>query len=255
MIYVQPIFVPNEKMFDRYAASLNSLKDYLNWDVKLVTGGWCPDDEMWRRIESELTDLGIEVELVRFDANYGKAYFVNTLYDAVKKMREKYFFTADSDMVFEDAIFDKLPRLASDVYQTFGTIGMLSLQQTQHCCHVVTDDWKRYVLETGSRVLVPPTTSGLAGGAMYVSTVAWEKIGGYRVLNVYGGNDGWYLNDCGYHKFWYGLAEDLKMTHPFDDDDKYVNWKSDQMGYLNGGATISLNELKKRADASRDIWL
>lgn len=261
LVYIQPIFAPNEKLLNKNIASIQSLVQYLQiypYNVKIITGGWCANEEYWHLIENELCkfESNIMITMKRFDANYGKAHVVNTLYNQhVAKLPIDYFFTCDSDMIFDITcpnMFARLLALASDIEASYNVlIGMLALQQHKECCHIVTDDWTSAKF-LDCTILEPPTTYGLAGGAILVNKKAWEKINGYRVLNVYGGNDGWYLNDCGANNFWYGLVDNIYMDHPFEDDAKYALWKRNQI--LSLGDRIDITELKKRANDSESIW-
>lgn len=257
LVYIQPIFAPNEDLLNKNVKSIQSLVEYLTlypYKLKVITGGWCISEEYWKEIENALTkfDASIEIILKKFDQNYGKAHVVNTLFNQfVSILPIDYFLTADSDMIFDigcSNMFQKLLAVAPVIEDTFEKkLGMLSLQQRHACCHVVTENWTRQNI-LNMTILQPETSMGLAGGAMFVNKKAWIEVGGYRVLNVYGGNDGWYLNDVAAKDFFFGLIEDIFMIHPFENSEKYVNWKREQIEKnLNGGIKLDFEELKNRA--------
>lgn len=238
-IFIQPIFAPDQKRFERNMTSLTSFFkycDHFNNDVKFAVGGWCKD-EYWEKFV-ELVNGSYaknKITLLRFEKNYGKAVIVNALYAKVKESNVdfKYMLTADSDMVFTTETTNLFERL-EDVAAKSPAIrnkpfGMCGLQQLGHGCHFSSIYENEYFVENRfgnkDRIVYPNASGGIAGGCLFFSKDAWDKIGGYRVQGVYAGDDAYALVDIARHGYSYQVSDTIGIIHPHEDDEEYAKWK------------------------------
>ncbi len=54
IVFIQPIFCASRKLFDLNRKSLLSVLNYLTknpYNIDIIFGGWCVDDEYWSEIE------------------------------------------------------------------------------------------------------------------------------------------------------------------------------------------------------------
>lgn len=238
ILYIQPIFIPSENRYSINEQSVLSLKQYLNaypYDIKIMMGGWAVSDELWNRIENcIITELGDKLIAVRrFDKNYGKAYVVNTLFKECIDLDFKYFLTADSDMKFSLDIknmFERLSDLPARSEQilnkSFGVAGLNQLEHNCHLSHIYKNKYE-YINRYNDIELVVygDQPNGIGGGAMFFSKEAWIKIGGYRIMGVYAGDDAYSLIDMYHAGYSYQMVDTIAMIHPRDIDTEYNVWK------------------------------
>jgi hypothetical protein len=238
-IFVQPIFAPDQKRFERNLDSLTSFFkycDHYKYDVKFAVGGWCKD-EYWTKFVDLVNGSYAKnkVTLLRFENNYGKAAVVNSLYAKVKEKNIdfKYMLTADSDIVFPietEHMFDRLEDVAvKSVPIRKMPFGMCGLQQLGHGCHFQTIYQNEYTIDNRfgnkDRIVYPHASSGIAGGCLFFAKDAWDKIGGYRVQGVYAGDDAYALVDIARNGYSYQVADKIGIIHPHEDDAEYAKWK------------------------------
>jgi hypothetical protein len=234
-VFIQPIFVPDQKRFER---NIDSIKSFLNYceknNVKIdcIFGGWGKDEYMNEIIDLlSRKDLPINViSINKFGKNYGKAVVVNTLH---KKLEEKqidyeFILTCDSDIVFKEDtpnIIQRLEKSAEELEKERKMpFGIISLNQEGNCCHWL--DKFENTLELSESFKYPNSPSGIAGGCLFISKKAWEKVGGYRVMGVYAGDDAYLLIDLGKNGFSMQVSTSISIIHPHDDDLEYQKWKT-----------------------------
>ena len=239
-IFIQPIFAPDKKRFDRNWDSLVSFFKYCDAyksDVRYVVGGWCLD-EYWTEFQKLINDSYPKNKLIlmRFEKNYGKATIVNTLYKKIKDkgINFKYLLTCDSDILFpleNQNMIERLEQLATEsVRFTKKPFGMASLNQLGENCHWKVCYQNQYVymnkLDKPEKIVYPTSPSGIAGGCLFISKDCWENVGGYRQLGVYAGDDAWFLLDAANHGFSYQMVDSLGIVHPSENDAEYAKWKA-----------------------------
>lgn len=269
ILYIQPIFAPTDEKYQQNLRSIQSFaeysKKYQTDDIRLTVlfGGWAYCDELWNRLATTIFEL-FSVDAVRFDKNYGKAYVVNALSKLKHDTDYDMLLTADSDIVFdtiEKYMFERL-YYARDVIEQHKKLkcGILALNQREQCCHLdmcYQNDFEYSATfndEVFSEKIVWPSKSGgIAGGCLFVNRELWEKIGGYRIMGVYAGDDAYLLIDCDKAGFSWQMIHSLGVIHPFDKlDSEYSKWKYDICQRDSaGGIEKSINDQIKEAE---DFW-
>lgn len=242
ILFVQPVFIPDEPRFRQNIRSIESLGDYIatypstdNIKISFAFGGWSYSDEMWNEISENIWSL-FGVEAVRFERNFGKAYTVNSIITAKSELDYDAILTADSDIVFsiEDAqMFERLYSISDFVTDAKKMDwGIISLNQYEQCCHLPMCyqnklEFESPVIEYKTEKIVWNNyAGGMGGGCFFINRKMWEAVGGYRVMGVYAGDDACLLMDCKEAGFSWQLADSLGVIHPFgEQDDEYSGWK------------------------------
>ena len=238
ILYIQPIFVPDEERFEQNKNSLISFGRYLKkypYDVKCIFGGWTSNDKWWEKICKVIKDnipSDMALESIRFDRNYGKAYVVNNLYEKSKTLDFKFFLSVDSDIIFSITTNNLFERLYDVGVESPSIIkrpfGFAVLQQTGNCRHRLTNVNQYYIKNrfNAQEVLLQPShPSGLGGGSLFISRKFWDKIGGYKVMGVYAGDDAYLIHDAYLAGYSYQLAFHISVLHPHTRDAEYDEWK------------------------------
>lgn len=251
ILYVQPIFIPDEIRFEQNKRSIESFATYIETyptelSLEVILGGWAINDLYWNKIVDVIKNCGLNTDVKRFDKNYGKAYIVNNLIEFKKASNFQAFLTADSDMVFtlnDKYLLDRLVNIAA-IEKNWGII---ALNQYEQCCHlpVVNQNTKNVDIKVNdinfSETLVWPTKpGGIAGGCLFLNRQMWEDVNGYRLMGVYAGDDAYLLIDCNAKKFSYILVKSLGVIHPFSNDIEYAKWKV-KVCQRDSGKTITDN--------------
>lgn len=255
ILCVFPIFAPSKSQFERNLNAVKSLAvllekrpDYLTGDkgakIQIVFGGYAHKNEYWDTIQELISSKIPSAKCFRFDKNYGKARVVNKLISSFLKNKEtnQYIFTTDSDMVFipeQENFFERL-LVMGQVIQAIQKkpFGMVSLNQHEENCH-----WRdkfenvhEYKIENvdskhHEMFSWPSNASGIAGGAIFLSSIAWDKVGGYRTFNAqYSGDDAFLLLDMAQNGFAFAMSDSIAMIHPKTiGDAEYIEWKKEQI--------------------------
>jgi len=238
-IFIQPIFAPDKMRFERNKNSIESLLKYINnynyTDLKVAFGGWAKE-EYWPQFKELIGQFGInKICLSKFEKNYGKAIVVNNIYEKVKSLNVnfKYFLTADSDIVFPLETYNMIERLEEiadkSIVYTNKPFGMIGLMQLQNNCHFKSVFENKYIIKgkfnKKELVVYPNQPSGIAGGCIFTSKEVWDKVGGYRVMGTYAGDDAYYLLDTARAGYSFQVTADLGIIHPPENDEEYAKWK------------------------------
>lgn len=267
--YIQTIFGPDQRQLDRNLRSLKSLDDYLKvypYDVILYAGGWCASDELWQQIVDVLHTVSFKYTLTRFPNNAGKSYVVNTLFDGnLRNTDVEYFLTADSDICFDAELcphlFERLMEAPSHINPAMGKdFGLIALNQAGSNCHIhnALNLQMSYTNSYGNVEIMkyPSQIGGIAGGCLFTSTHNWKQVGGYRLINVYGGDDGFYLLDTHNSRHSCVMSQTISIIHPGDTDQEYAQWKHDQIGFIhrNGGHSRPLDQYLNSETKATEFW-
>lgn len=270
ILYIQPIFIPDERRFIQNKLSIESFGKYIKqypYDVKCIFGGWTYNNEWLDKIKQVITDnipSNNILDVVSFDKNYGKAYIVNNLFKKVEKISFKYFLTADSDIIFDTSIKNLFERL-HDVGDKSAVVrnkpfGYISLEQTGECAHIkATVSQNKYTINNRygkDETLVYPTKpSGIAGGCLFISKQAWKKVGGYKIMGVYAGDDAYFLLDINRVGFSYQMSPDISIIHPFQNDKEWHKWKVNTLrNGSSNGINRNMRDLLKSIESYDKYW-
>jgi len=263
ILYVQPIFCPSDKMTKINCWSIKSFFRYIEenpYPVDVVFEGYCRKDEYWEQIssmiENESKRIDINVQYARHDKNRGKACIVNNIVtDRVDKY--DYLLTCDSDIIFEYTtphIFQRLLKIATTSETALKhPFGMVALNQTENNCH--------WVHQFNMKANVGAETlqwchngCGIAGGSIFVNLEAWKKVGGYRTMGVYSGDDGYLLRDIQLAGYTATVATTISIIHPESAlDQSYVDWKAEQMKKCKG-TIIDESEINNISEETECLW-
>lgn len=266
--YIQPIFIPDETRYCLNERSILSLFSYLNkypYDVKIVLGGWALTDELWTKINELITTKFIDRKIIlkRYDKNYGKAHIVNDLVKLTIKENDnfKYFLTADSDMVFDlntEHIFERLSAVPENSQRILGKkFGAAYLNQYEQNCHLpyIYENQYTFVNRYGKKELLVygKYPGGMGGGSVFIDKEAWLKIGGYRVMGVYAGDDAYLMIDLNNNNYSYQMIDTVGLIHPLQSDTEYNVWKH-KVVHRDSGAGKNEEQLKIIIEESEEFW-
>jgi hypothetical protein len=245
ILYVQPVFAPDQMRLDRNINSIKSFGQYLKVNgqdginLAVAIGGWVKTDEFWNAIVEACKEaFNGKVVPIRFDRNYGKASVVNKLVNLSVENKLKFdaILTADSDILYPietSNMFGRLTIAAIKMEARKGKpFGMMALNQLGSGCHwqVCQENSVTYDIKVGKgdykeKIVWPNNPSGIAGGCLFISRRMWEAVGGYRVLGVYAGDDAYLLVDCARHGFSWQMSDSIAIVHPPENDEEYAKWK------------------------------
>lgn len=263
VIFIQPLFVPNDDFLEINKKSVMSCiayhKQFRFRNIKFVFGGWCKEDRYWEELKGIIGDFGI---CERFDQNYGKAYIVNNLY---KKHfnKEDFLFTLDSDICFDIEEYDIIRRLIRTANRlpvvTQHQMGMIAVNQKDACCHIFNVMDNKLEIE-GETLVWSSTGTGVAGGCLFINTKSFDHVGGYRVMGVYAGDDGFLLHDMNRNNFSTMISKTISVIHPSDNttysNKNYIDWKHSNCRkcLTTIGKALTEEELKKDIEETNKSW-
>lgn len=223
-------------MLERNKKSIISFFKYYHsneYEFKCIFGGYAASDELWNEIEStiEAESKGRNIEIVRYDFNYGKAHIVNDL--ASKFLTDNdYFLTSDSDILFkanEHNTIERLIEAFDEATRLDLNPSLIALFQEEGNCHMLELCYAHkyyYHGKYGYEMICHPNGGGgVAGGCIFISAKFWNEIGGYKVLGVYAGDDANIMYDSYTRGYKFLLSNSIRCIHPHEDNEKYANWK------------------------------
>lgn len=250
--YIQPIFSPNDELFEKNKKSIISFIEYYNkmqYDFQCIFGGYCKNNEYMEEITKLIKDNINNATVIPLDRNYGKAYVVNRLSKSLDSDVE-YFLTADSDIVFmidQPNIKDRLIRAfgySKTIHQSAGIIGLF---QNEHNCHLLDLCYQlKYYYDDSEMICRPSSGGGMAGGCLCIEVNMWKQVGGYKILGVYASDDANLLNDCVKSGKFFFLSNSIQCIHPYENDSEYQTWKIN---------TVSgIGDLDKAINEANNFW-
>lgn len=272
ILFAQPIFAPDQMRLERNINSLQSLGQYLkenNTDglnISLVIGGWAKTDELWNAVVSAAKEyINPNIQPVRFDKNYGKAHVLNTLVGHALQQQPTInaIISADSDILFPletPNMFIRMVIAAEQMVQIKKqNWGLIGFNQLGHGCHFTTcwENQVKYIATVKNQqfpelIVWPNIASGIAGGCLFLNADLWKKVGGYKMLGVYAGDDAYMLALCGQLGFSYQVADTIGIVHPPEHDEEYAKWKVKVC--QRDTATGIKNDISSQIIESEDFW-
>jgi hypothetical protein len=262
ILYAQPIFLPNNEIFEKNIQSVRSFSNVINntnVHIDIELGGWSINDEYWNQFVNKVNSFGLRnLSITRFDKNYGKAYVVNKLTQNIKDY--DYLLTADSDIIFKD-IEDFIERIINVVDKskelTGKPFGVMGLNQEIANCHMMEHlsenkhDFIGYNNKEES-IRWHNSPSGIAGGCLFTSSKNWIECGGYREMGVYAGDDALFLLDTGAKGNSFFMCETISVIHPPENNQDYQEWKVKVCQRDSHGASIGIDDDK--INEAQDFW-
>jgi hypothetical protein len=263
VLFTSPIFLPNEEMFNKNYKSISSYVNIFKncpYEYKIVIGGWSINDEYWNKIIDLCNSLNLNIQIKRFDRNYGKAYVIN---DLVKSMDNSdyydYMLTADSDIIFKEIpnFFERLEDIKIIGMRGFSRgFGVVGLMQEEGNCHLIDylqENSHSYANRYGhaEKLVWNNYPGGIGGGCLFISMINWKKVGGYKVMGVYAGDDAYLLLDTHGQGNSVCLITTLAVIHPWEGNADYQNWKGRVcQAYSNPANTLDDNKIEE----ATNIW-
>lgn len=168
-------------------------KEY-DFNIQVILGGYCADEKYWIGLEKIIPENFI---IHRFDENFGKAYVVNNLYSMYADKSIKYLLTCDSDIIFDlnqKNLFSRLISTADLFEKNHKKPLMMSLNLNEFSCHEHNNLTSEIKLN-GEILKFKSSGGGIAGCCNFLNTDLWKAVGGYKIMCVYGGDDGQLCND------------------------------------------------------------
>jgi hypothetical protein len=231
---VQTIFVPNDAMLQRQLRSLRSQRALTS--VDRYYAGWCSDEAYWDAIDAEMQALQPRV-VRRQTRNWGKARNVNELVSELDAAAYDAMLTMDSDIVFRDDVCYE--HELGKLYRELPNMGVLALQQQEGCCHLLANLTRQ---------------REVAGGCLLVDLAFWRRIGGYRVMGIYAGDDGCLFQDAKRQGAFFALVASLPVIHPPDQNMAYAHWKLHMCVRDTTGRACTESELQDRSAEADAFW-
>lgn len=233
ILCIQPIFCPDDNFFEANKKSILSIIEYQQQfpynNIQFIFGGYCKEDRYWNEINDIVTKNKFGI-CKRYDKNYGKAFVVNSLFSLYRK-DEHYLFTLDSDILLDLTEYDMFRRLTAVANElpvhTQHTLGMLALNQTDDGCHIMQIMDRELTLKNET-LKWSSSNAGIAGGCLFINAEAFKQIGGYRVMGVYSGDDGFLHADFNSINALSMIVHNISVIHPPNKhayDEKYLRWK------------------------------
>ena len=156
------------------------------------------------------------------DRNVGKADIINHMYS--KNNDCTHVISIDSDMIADEGNFIDDMVWAIEHFPTFGLLSSFQKGNDQQIPGLQkTCAKEKCVIKYGNYRLV-------AGGCIILKKETWNTLNGYSNYGkVYGFDDAIMmaqLNSIGKDV---GVIETVKLMHPFDNDQGYIKWKTENI--------------------------
>ena len=209
------LFTPDENNYNRFETSFKSIisSDLTNVD-KIIIDGWCPSDDIWNNIILLINDNN-KITLVRRTINIGKSTIVNDNIANITTSMTQYILLLDSDIILQQDTISRLSLLSS--YSD-----IIIPNQLQDCRHykLFFKNPTSYNDELIYKITQP---LGLAGGCIFASTNVLKDIT-FKNKGSYGSDDVDFFERA-IDKYNLILCENINVTHPFDTNKEYYEWK------------------------------
>ena len=225
VIFISPIFCPNDNMFTKNMNSLESAIKYVLPNVKMfVIGGYCAKEEYWTEIYNLQKNSNNKIfKIYKGCINMGKAFYVNKMINYLIKQNYDfdYILTCDSDIIFINDIIHKFKNLKLNNH------GIIAANQLENCCHVINKLDIKKVKYDDKVIIFYYSYAGeyIAGGCWFILKNAWIEVDGYRILGVYCSDDMHLLKDIFNKNYKVCICDELTVIHPNEENLSYSKWK------------------------------
>ena len=215
------IFTPTYHRFEMTKRSLESIIPFVNSSIYDTTLYICDNNSPDEMKEWLKTLVGDRVKLYLHEKNIGKAAIINEVYRHNNDCT--HVISIDSDMIAdEENNFIDGMIWCIEHFPKFGLLSTFQKENDQQLWDMLSKE-----VTNGSQTVAFDKFNGVAGGCVILKKEMWDSIGGYNTYGgVYGFDDGLLMQSVMLKGFLTGVIKTLKLTHPYDDDKKYVDWKS-----------------------------
>jgi hypothetical protein len=205
------LFVPDNNNYNRFKNSIESL---LSCDLshvnKIIIDGWVRSDDIWKNIENLKND---KISLFRRNNNIGKSTIIN---ENVNNISTDKILLLDSDIIIHNK-------------DTISKLYLLSLYHDIIIPNQLGDNrhyklfFKNPITYNGELIYNITQSIGVAGGCMLLRTNILKDIP-FKNKGPYGSDDVEFFEKA-INKYKIILCENISITHPFNNNDKYNDWK------------------------------
>lgn len=269
ILCVFPIFAPNQYFFEKCMKSISSFSSYLKTlqgrDLDILYGGWVLSDNHYSQINDFIKTEMPTAQLFRFDKNYGKAFFVNSMVSHYhdKNKDTTYGFTCDNDIIFDGSerfFFDRLLIGVRNIEQASKRpVGLIGINQKEENCHWIDKmntilSYKIEEHNINEDFVRSADGQGIAGGALFFNLKGFISFGGYRsFVSPYCGDDAFLELDYRQRGFITCVMKSLSVIHPVTvKNEDYIEWKKSVIG--NWNIPFDNDLYIKNVDSSMEFW-
>lgn len=237
ILIVVPVYYREEAAFNSIQSIL-SLTDVGKADVEMVVCNNGSSDDFKKIIKSVMNKYTGKIVLryFEYEENYGKAYVVN---DVASKIPFNYLISIDGDMICVQRNWLTLMINTYIKYKSKASIrlGALCANQIGNNCHLVKrgDKYANSCDIDGQFIVTSGGNSGIAGGVLCTDEQTWIEIGGYDSTKLYGGDDGYFADECNKRHYIMGYLDGVNFYHPYDFNTGYSEWKQQMIKKIHNG--------------------
>jgi len=202
--------------------SLESIIPHVTSSLYDVTLYICDNDSNQEMKDWLKSLAGDRVRVFLCEKNMGKARIINKIYKEHGSDCD-YFISIDSDLIVDEEynFIDSMVWYIHNMPQ-FGLLSTFQKGNDQH----IWNGLKEKAEKNGKTVSFGRYNS-VAGGCVILPKKVWDSIGNYSTYGeVYGFDDGLMMQSVFGKSLKVGVMDDVKLTHPHDDDKGYKKWKS-----------------------------
>ncbi|CAH6421088.1 Hypothetical protein KVN_LOCUS129 [uncultured virus] len=225
ILIAKSLFCPNDYYLNVTIESIKNLIKLIDeihfFKYKLLFIGWSKDPKIMGKIEEISNKYSMVFDIWKI--NYGKYHIFNKM----KKYlgTSKYVLYLDHDILFENNLnlFSNLVKII-DLSIKDKQIGLIALNQKNDNRHKMEIFEHKFILEE-FRLLYSNNCYSVALGCFFTKSVYLESVSELDEISVYGLDD-YNLSNAFMEKgFLVVVAQDISVIHPFDKNQKYINWK------------------------------
>jgi hypothetical protein len=214
------IFTPTYHRFEMTKRSIISIINNVQSSIYDTTLYICDNNSPVEMKEWLLSLQNDKVKVFLNDKNIGKAEIINKVYDLNSEC--DYFISIDSDFIADEE-YNFIDAMVWCI-TNFTDFGLLSTFQKENDQQLWGDLKKEQTI--GSHVVGFDRYHGVAGGCIILKKDVWDLVGRYDTYGgVYGYDDALLMQAVNSKNKKVGVIKTVKLTHPFDEDKKYIEWK------------------------------
>jgi len=235
ILILKSVFCPTEHYLDVTLSSLYKLSIFVNlitdveFDLLLV--GWVHNFRSYIDLSSKLCKFAynnIYHEL--WTLNYGKYKILNYMIDFINSSSNEYdcvmFF--DHDVYLDILSISKFKSIANLINND--KLGLIAFNQKGDVRHQIAIYENSDTI--GDLKIVWPNNDfigPIATGGFILSKASLLKLDKFNLISVYGLDDHFLCKQLSNKKLLNIVINDIYITHPFDNNEKYILWKKENI--------------------------